>query len=900
MPKQLWWKRSRGDRLKQALCERVDWQQIYSQVFDWKPGQNIKCFVAPKSEAHGFEEESRPSLGVIPESPGAVNCFTCGYKASSFIGVLEDFWGKPFEDVCAHLYSKLIEPTVAESTVSSLEKVLWKDDELLLKVREALRLPDDLMKKWRLGWSIKRRRLTIPIFNEFGLIVDIRCYDALRLNLADDPEAAKTISWKKGFGGARLFPFSAEKLVVLTEGEKDLLAGQHIGLPCQTITSGARTVLDEKDAKRHFQGKRVIIPADNDPAGKVGAVRRASMVKAAGGEPVVLELPVKEKKEDLWDWVFKYGGTSKKFWQLVKDAGGGVAQDLPAVNPVGQGMGDLFGSKSKSSVDVAVAIQVFESMRAKGWFYRYDGGLYYANAHECVHVHRSDPLFRSMMARIDPHINRETATGKVVLEHIENAGWACAEDVNVSNQSYYSLKGRALYVRTSRKTQHIYKVSAKGVTKVKNAQNKGRVLLALYDDAFKDMGDIPPGTKWKPAIKWAWDEVFRFMPMPDSQRCMVFSWFLAGFFKQITPDRPILRVMAPSQHGKSHALRMLSLLMYGSECLNGPNSTVASISTNAVKRPMLFIDNIEMEHVVKREGLNDLFISLATNAAKEKRRSGTDTGVVYERPDCITATTGIEPFDRHEIINRFLYATINRNKYGRNDYFDFLRFAKIIENRDWVLWGLYQACVDLLPTLHERVEQLARKHAMADYFIRYPVYLALMEVWTSVLCSVIDVRDQKGDVMLSGEVIDSIVALQAEQMSVHNEGTNPVLSWLNTLWERTCGAEPSFLESAHRPNIDRVNKVCTWWMTTQELLNELSVLARQLNRRVPWHNAQQLGCRITDCEEMLARDGWEVQRVKSNGREFKKIIKHGLPLKDSEVEAKRDRPKRRPKGIGKA
>ncbi len=892
---QLWWKKPRAARLKETLCREVDWKPLYEVLFGWKEGENLSCFKAEQAEEHEFSKDSRPSLGVLKNSPGAVNCFTCDFKASSFLGVLEAYHDKPYDEVCEWAYRKFVQRTISHTTLKSLQKLLARDD-LLLKVQQKLKISKLAIEEFGLGWSNKRQRLTIPIFNEFGYCVDVRCYDIFRDNLARDPNAAKVISWKKGFGASRLFPFLAMETVVLVEGEKDMLAAQSIGLPAQTMTGAAKTILEPEEAKRQFEGKTVRVVTDNDGAGKPGAKNRIARIKEVGGAAAQVFLPVKEPKEDMCDWVFKYGGTSEQFWELTQALTTQGLMVAPNENPtpIDADVSHLFASKSKASADVAVAMDVFTELQRSGWFYKHDGALYFATDRDCVRVHKTDSMFRSMMARMDPHINKETPTGKVVLEHVENLGWPEAVAVNVGNQSFYSLRDNSLFYRSSKDSQHIHQIKPGKTEDVKNGKNDSNVLLVLNDEAFQSI-TVEGNEDWKVAIKWCWSELFKFIPTSDFQRVMVFAWFLAGFFKQMTPDRPILRFLAPSAHGKSHALRMLSMLIYGSEYIDGPNTTVASMSTNAVKRPVLFVDNIEMEHVIKREGLNDLFISLATNVAKEKRRSGTDTGVVYERPDCITATTGIEPFDRHEIINRFIYATIDRSKYGRDDYFDFLRFDKIAKGRSKALAGLYKACELVLKELPAATEARAKRLARSGGFIRYPVYMALMEAWVNMICEVCEVKSDNGQRLVAKEVMDQIINLQAEQMDIHNEGTNPVLTWLDTLWERTCGSEPTFLDGAHRPTIDSEAQTCEWFMAPTELLNELSVLARTLGRRIPWHNAHQLSCRVTDAKHLLKRAGWTVKRVKSGGKNYYHFLKDSLPLGSVQIKAAHKKG-RKPKG----
>ena len=854
---ELWWKISKKKRLKALLCEVVPWKEIYYQAFGWDGDSNIPCFMAERKEEHENGLDEKASMGVVPGTCGAVNCFTCGYRTSSFLGTLEDWLEVPFEEACRRVYRDHVEPIVSDEVVANLTKNLVRDSALLNEVMSRLRLTLKEVSRWRLGWSIKRRRLAVPIENEYGWVVDVRCYDVMGMH--ED----KVMSWRKGFGKTRLFPFSDGDRCVLTEGEKDLMAASSIGLPAQTITGGARSMTAEI-ADKYFKGREVYLPFDNDAAGRSGAEKRADMIVGGGGKAALVTLPVKEKGEDVWDWVHKYGGTLEEFWKLpVKWVGGDGAQ-LKSPSGLSWDVGSVFRDGPKN--DVAKAEMVFRLMEDNGWFYRNGDLVYYSTGSECAEVSRRNPEFRCLMAGISPFINKETATGKVVLEHVENMSRRRAGAVEVSNQYHYSGSG-TFYFKAARKSQFVYACRDGRMDEVRNGSNDDKVLLSMEDYALSDVAR-PEKVRWKRAVRWLWERVFKFMPMPDDQRMVVMLWLLAGFFKQITPDRPILRLMAPSSQGKSHVLRMISFLMYGGEFVDGPSTTVASLSTNAVKRPVLLLDNIEMEHVQRNEGLNDLFVSLATTVAKEKRKMGTDTGVVHERPNCITATTGIEPFSRHEVINRFLYIPVDRVKYGRDDYFDFTKFQEIKDNRSWVLWGLYKAALAVLPLIKEGVRPAAARFAAADRYVRYPVYLALMEAWAALVLRVV----------VGGEpskVMDEVVRSQGERISDQSEGTDPVLAWLDTWWVRTAPGSALFSDSSYRPHVDGGGRRFTWWLSPTELLNELSQVSRSLGRRVPWVNAQQLGCRISDSAATLKDAGWDVTRSRSGGRNQLKLVKTG-------------------------
>lgn len=148
----------------------------------------------------------------------------------------------------------------------------------------------EVVEKYRIGYHAKRQRVTIPIFDECGDLVNIRMY-------LPKPglEENKFEAWKAGFGNMRLFPLSMiaearakNQILYLVEGEPDCLCGISRGMCCITGTGGAENWLDEWNAL--FKGLHVRILYDNDQAGKDGTAR------------VCQRLPLFAKKVEVGRW----------------------------------------------------------------------------------------------------------------------------------------------------------------------------------------------------------------------------------------------------------------------------------------------------------------------------------------------------------------------------------------------------------------------------------------------------------------------------------------------------------------------------------------------------------------------------------------------------------------------
>lgn len=844
-----------GMTLKQRLVAAIPWEQIYKDELDWdgKLGSNIKCV------SHA---DSTPSMTVYEK--GAVFCHACGFKASTFVGCLEVHFGIKFKKLCKQLYASYIEPLVDEKDVAKMHRALMGDKEILNQVKERMALTREQLVAFEIGWHAKKKRLSIPIRNEFGMCVDVRLYDLLKMH----PPKMKVVSWAKGFGKARLWPLPIKRRVVIVEGEKDTLAARMIGLPAHTVTSGAMSFSEEAVAR--LKGVEVFIVGDNDKSGMAGRRKRAQLLQGVAESVTVLTLPVKGEKEDMWDWVHKYGGTQEDFWKLSGSEDTEVVTKAALSGKTGR-MSEVFGEDSpQNPVDKAAII--FETLALQGWFYRLDNGqVMYATEDQCVLVDKRDVRFRGLLMRMDARINREVPVGRVIIEHIETMAHSTATATRASGQMYYDSRNARLYFRPQRSSQMIVELCEDGSRNmVRNGTNDSNVLLTMDDPSLADWE-----LDWKAddGIKELWDKLFAWIPADDCSRLMTMAWLLAGLFRQVTSDRPILRVMAPSASGKSHVLRALAAFMYDSPNMyDEASSTVASMYSNAAKRPLLMVDNIELQHLA-REGMSDLFIGLATCAVREKRKLGTDTEVVREPVDCIAATTGIESFNKPELVNRFLYVHIDRAKHGKPGYHDFVVFENIRKARGRMMAAVLATAARLIPKV-KACSDSAIELAARFQTLRFPAYMALMKVWLEHLVEVIEPKDaETGTVLTADQVVERVCAGQETETADQHEGTNQVLAWLDTLWARTCGNPPTFLDSGYKPIRDKES--ATWYFTPTEMLNELSLLAKHIGRRLPFDNAHQLSLRLNDARKILEAAGWEIDRFKSAGRQQIKLTRCG-------------------------
>lgn len=195
------------------------------------------------------------------------------------------------------------------------EARLLKSKEPLKWLKKARGLTLETIQRFHLGLNDKGDRITIPVFDETGALLNLRLYDWRHTS---DQKFLNS----KGFGAIRLWP--TESLVadevLLVEGEPDCLTACQLGYAGLTGTGGASNWKGEWTAQ--LAGKRVAILYDADTAGKEGREKVARALAGTAREVRLVDLPLAGTKEekDLTDFVVKKGGTKEDLDRLIAEA----------------------------------------------------------------------------------------------------------------------------------------------------------------------------------------------------------------------------------------------------------------------------------------------------------------------------------------------------------------------------------------------------------------------------------------------------------------------------------------------------------------------------------------------------------------------------------------------------
>lgn len=115
----------------------------------------------------------------------------------------------------------------------------------------------DIIKLLEVGWDSTKNNYVFPIFNKKNEIINVKHHHGAQFNGAS----------------ARLYPLNIvndydEPIIVITEGEKDVVSSISKGIPAVTSTGGATVVPEDISELMRFN--KIFICFDNDPAGDAG------------------------------------------------------------------------------------------------------------------------------------------------------------------------------------------------------------------------------------------------------------------------------------------------------------------------------------------------------------------------------------------------------------------------------------------------------------------------------------------------------------------------------------------------------------------------------------------------------------------------------------------------------
>lgn len=259
------------------------------------------------------DEVNAPSLSLTEEGKfhcHSAGCEVCGRDIVQFIEKLHQVRQHA---ALRYLYTKYIRPLIDERINDGFHANLVHTPEMMTWLLESRGVTRESVDRFHLGFD--NRRITIPIRDEFGQLVNIRRYDWTKR------EQVKMLPYMAGYGTVTLYPYTTMRFddIILCEGEFDcILLNQH-GFKAITTTGGVGAWKEEWSSL--FSGKKVTICYDvNDPqdAGQRCARKRSEQLAPFAREVKILKLPLKDAGGDVTDFFVKHGLPVSDFTNLIK------------------------------------------------------------------------------------------------------------------------------------------------------------------------------------------------------------------------------------------------------------------------------------------------------------------------------------------------------------------------------------------------------------------------------------------------------------------------------------------------------------------------------------------------------------------------------------------------------
>lgn len=274
-----------------------------------------------------FHDDETPSMAINDET-GSWHCFKpecqVGGGIVEFVMRLKDFKREKAKKFIKKKWPKIKPkkkkskkkkqlPPIDPDEVKKWNIILKKSKKVLDYLLNERGITEKTIEEYELGWD--GDRITIPVYDKKGKIRNVRKYKPNAKS-----SEAKLMSYKAGYGSARLYPIRNLKydVILLCEGEMDAILANQLGYNAVTCTGGAGTWKTKWN--KLFEDKKVYIAYDIDKDGQKGAKRVARMLLPVVEQVKIINLPINEPKgADITDYFVRYGHTKRDLDKLIDE-----------------------------------------------------------------------------------------------------------------------------------------------------------------------------------------------------------------------------------------------------------------------------------------------------------------------------------------------------------------------------------------------------------------------------------------------------------------------------------------------------------------------------------------------------------------------------------------------------
>lgn len=299
--------------IKNRLVETIDVKEFYKKIYpEWEPGSNVEC----PNEAH---VDTNASFFIHADT-GGFQCYGCGVKGTSVVSYVADFVEGSYKKAVKALTKHYLPNVIDDWRVNFYCTELLKDGKKLAALKTVRGWSQETIKRFKIGWSPKFNRVTIPIFVEGGQCEELRLYDPFKIH----PDKFKAYGTDLGTG--RIFPVGkkesafSHKTLFIMEGEPDVILARQEGINAISFTGGVQgfSKAIKENLPGRFAGLNVIVCFDNDDAGRTAARKVCNLLRSYAPESI--KNIVCPRGKDFTDFIIHKRGSRTEFLKHASDS----------------------------------------------------------------------------------------------------------------------------------------------------------------------------------------------------------------------------------------------------------------------------------------------------------------------------------------------------------------------------------------------------------------------------------------------------------------------------------------------------------------------------------------------------------------------------------------------------
>jgi hypothetical protein len=455
------------------------------------------------------------------------------------------------------------------------------------------------------------------------------------------------------------------------------------------------------------RGRKITICFDSDRLTnkhiQQAEIALATLLREAGADVFIAMIPPNgEERVGMDDLLVTSGG--KKKLKAVLDAAVhfGVREVVAGIRKT---------QKSNDERHRNVAEAVVAECKIAGRFIRTDESLLYFDGVTRVPIALDSERSRELRAFID---ERTGVTGEchewgVTYERLADTAMTHGKRSKVSKLSRWDSATHTLYV--SQSASRMFKVTAGGYIEIDNGGDK------VVINTRGKMSDVVVSNK--KGSRANFDQVINVPNFVDGHvlkatqaRLLWAIYFLAMFFPEAMPTRPIPLFHGPMGSGKTSGYRAALRTIFGplgQVTVINPKKLDA-LESVLVNDPIAALDNIDGRHV-------DLQIALATAATGgtlKTRTLYTTMGQSSFIIDCFVGATSNDPksFTRGDIVDRLLYFPVARREGFMSER---ELKAMVDENRPKFWRWMLDTFPNIIKALNNAKHGVMHESRMADF-----------------------------------------------------------------------------------------------------------------------------------------------------------------------------------------